>query len=124
VYLFADEPAAEQAFTRFSEVTTLRCFGEYFIRGLEATDEGLEIGRLRDKLLEPADVGDARAGGRVTFPLKMNGQTIGFTLDVVFVRVGRGISLVAFVQGLAPPDGQLLDALTTISAKRLAQVLT
>jgi hypothetical protein len=125
VYLFPDEPKAAQVKDAMgSDSTTPSCFGESLAQAL-ADENGIEIGKVKaEELNLRMDLGDdAAAASRITIGLDSKPISSQMVVDLVAIRVGRGMSLLAFVQGVDPfdervqrqvleaADGKLTDAM-------------
>jgi hypothetical protein len=108
-----------------SDSTTPGCFGESLAQAL-ADDNGIEIGKVKAEPLKlRMDLGDdAAAASRITIGLESKPISSQMVVDLVAIRVGRGMSLLAFVQGVDPfdervqrqvleaADGKLTDAMS------------
>ena len=94
VYLFPDEPKAAQVKDAMgSASTTPGCFGESLAQSL-ADEEGIEIGKVKAEPLNlPTDLGDdAAAASRITIGLESKPISSQMVVDLVAIRVGRGMS--------------------------------
>ncbi len=126
VYLFPDEPKAAQVKDAMgSDSTTPGCFGESLAQAL-ADENGIEIGKVKaEELNLRMDLGDdAAAASRISIGLESKPISSQMVVDLVAIRVGRGMSLLAFVQGVDPfdervqrqvleaADGKLTDAMS------------
>ena len=126
VYLFPDEAKAAQVKDAMgSASTTPGCFGESLAQVL-ADENGIEIGKVKAEQLNlRVDLGDdAAAASRITIGLESKPISSQMVVDLVAFRVGRGMSLLAFVQGVEPfdervqrqvleaADGKLTDAMS------------
>jgi len=126
VYLFPDEPKAAQVKDAMGDPsTTPGCFGESLAQAL-ADENGIEIGKVNAEQLDlRMDLGDdAAAASRITIALQSKPISSQMVVDLVAIRVGRGMSLLAFVQGVEPfdesvqrqvleaADGKLTDAMS------------
>jgi hypothetical protein len=106
VYLFPDEPKAAQVKDAMgSDSTTPGCFGESLAQAL-ADENGIEIGKVKaEELNLRMDLGDdAAAASRISIGLESKPISSQMVVDLVAIRVGRGMSLLAFVQGVDPFD--------------------
>jgi len=122
VHLYVDEAAAEDAFGLLTAKQTRQCFAEK-ISGEVADQEGVEIGVIKHEPLSFDPTGDAVEGGRVTIPFETSGRSLAITLDLAFIRAGRGISLMVFGKLLSPIEATLRDDLVSTSGERLADAL-
>ena len=124
VYLFADEAAAEQAFTQLSGKETRVCYAESVTDALEEAG-GLEVGNASSARLSLDPLGDQREAARVTVPVTTEeGLDVDVIVDLVFVRADRGISLGLFIDVLSPFDSDLREQLTATSVRRLSDNLS
>ena len=121
VYVFDDEPTAQEAFTLVAGAETQDCYSEA-VTDVFAAQAGVESGEPQIAPLEVAAVGDEHAAARVTLPIKAQGLEVNVTIDLVFVRAGRALSLNLFVNALAPFEAALRDRLTAATVGRLAAV--
>ena len=119
--MFDDEPTAQEAFKLVSGEETQACYSES-VSGAFAEQAGIESGTPQTAPLEVAATGDEHAASRVTLPVKAQGIEATVTIDLVFVRAGRGISLNLFVNALAPFEDALRDQLLAATVARLAAV--
>ena len=122
VYLFADAARARAAFGELTADTTRRCLGRWLAKRIrqQAGGDRLQVGKPAGARLRVGPLGDRADAGRVTLPLSANGADVELTADFVFVQVGRGIALFAFVDVLAPFDADLRADLTRKVVRRLA----
>ena len=115
--MFADESAAEEAFSGLSSKDTRLCFGRSVSEG--AADQGVvEVGDTKTAELSVDPLGDERSASRITLPLSAD-----VVIDLVFVRVGRAVSLNLFVDMFTAFDEDLRGDLTASSVKRLTAEL-
>jgi hypothetical protein len=121
IYVFEVEATAQEAFGMVSGEDTQACYSEA-VTGAFAGQAGIETGEPETAPLEVAAVGDEHAAARVTIPIADQGLEVNATIDLVFVRAGRGLSLNLFVNALAPFDAPLRDQLTAATVDRLAAV--
>jgi hypothetical protein len=68
-------------------------------------------------------VGDDTAAARFTVPVRKSGFDVDVTVDLVFVRASRALSILAFASVLTPFDDDLRAALTRTAARRLEVAL-
>jgi hypothetical protein len=126
VFLYADEGGAGDAFGKMSSRETRVCLAEQVAdtvaENADRTGE-LTIGEPSTARVRVDPLGDQREGGRVTLPLSVGGFDVDLTVDYAFVRVGRGVALLAFADVLTPFDEDLRADLTSKVARRLAAEL-
>jgi hypothetical protein len=127
VFLYADEAQARDAFGKLSSRATRRCLAEEV--AVTAAEESertgdLTIGEPFTARLPVERLGDQRRGGRATLPLSSGGLDFALTLDYVFVRVGRGVALLALADVQRPFDEDLRADLTRTLVRRLAAQLS
>jgi hypothetical protein len=121
IYVFEDAATAEEAFDLVSGEDTQSCYSEA-VTGAFAGVAGVESGEPQIAPLQTAPAGDEHAGARVTLPITADGLDVDVTIDLVFVRAGRGLSLNLFVNALAPFDPALRDKLVAATVGRLAAI--
>ncbi len=121
IYVFPDEPTAQEAFALVSGAETQDCYSKA-VTDVFAGQAGVESGTPQIAPLEVAAIGDEHAAARVTIPVKAQGLEVNVSIDLVFMRAGRGISLNLFVNALAPFEAGLRDGLTDATVGRLAAV--
>jgi hypothetical protein len=122
VYMFADESAAEEAFSGLSSKDTRLCFGRTVSEGV--ADQGeVEVGDAKTAELSVDPLGDERSASRITLPLSAEGVDVDLVIDLVFVRIGRAVSLNLFVDTFTAFDEDLRGDLTASSVKRLTAEL-
>lgn len=122
VYVFADEAEATDAFANLSSKETRACYAEQVTDAFSSQDE-LEIGEVRTGSLSLDPLGDARAASRVTIPVSADGIDVDVLVDLVFIRVGRGLSLGLFVDTFSPFDEDLRGDLSAKTVRRLESEL-
>jgi hypothetical protein len=123
VYVFADAAQARAAFGELTSDATRKCLGDWLakrIREQAATEADLKVGKPSSSRLRVGPLGDRADAGRVTVPLSAEGADVELSADFVFVQVGRGIALLAFLDVLAPFDADLRADLTAKVVGRLA----
>ena len=121
IYVFEDEATAEEAFDQIAGEATQNCYSEA-VTGAFAGLAGVESGEPQIAPLEITPIGDEHSAARVTLPISAQGLDVNVSIDLVFVRAGRALSLNLFVNALAPFDETLRDRLTAASVDRLAAV--
>lgn len=67
--------------------------------------------------------GDDRAAGRLTIPASSEGIDVRLFVDVVFIRVRRGVQIELFSSALRPFHASLRSRLTAVTARRLGSSL-
>lgn len=127
VFLYADEAEARDAFGKLSARDTRRCLAREVAD--TAADKahrtaGLTIGEPSTYSLPVEPLGDEREAGRATLPLSTSGLDVELTVDYVFVRVGRGVALLALADVQSPFDEELRADLTSTVVRRLATDLS
>jgi hypothetical protein len=129
VYIFADAAQAQNAFDELSSQETRECVGDEFADTVkEATKspagafdpDAVTVGEPATGRIQVDSVGDYSDAGRVTLPLSAEGIDVDYAVDLVFVRVDRGIALLVFGDVLTPFDEELRSDLTSKVTRRLA----
>lgn len=120
VYIFSDAANATQAFARLSGESTRRCLAHTIGKAAaSANQQGVQLGKVTTGELSMPPVGSESAVGRFTVPVMTNGANVSTFLDVVFVRVGRGIAIVNYADVSTPFGEALRNRLTRTLAGRL-----
>jgi hypothetical protein len=122
IYLFADEQAAQHAFDGISAQETRDCY----VKQLTAAINGSGRAKVRDvetTRLSIDPFGDEHDAARITVAFTANDVDADLVIDLIYVRVGRGLSLGLFRDVFSPLDEQLRAKLTATSADRLANAL-
>lgn len=121
VSVLASGHAADAALDALASQQTLDCFarqGEQSVR--RQVPAGTEVGHVTAlRLTNVAPTGDRTAGARLTYPVSANGITTTVYEDFSFSRIGRGLSLFAFVTQGTPPSASLTTDLAHRGAQRL-----
>lgn len=125
VYVYADEAAATDAFAGLVSSETRRCLGEEIGELLgdeERAGPGgkVEVGEPETSRVSIEPLGDEREAARITIPFQSQGIDVDVTIDAVFVRVGRGIAALVFVDVLSGFDEDLKAELTSKVVRRLS----
>jgi hypothetical protein len=113
VLVFRDEAKARDAYRGLAGQATSDCI----VEGLGAGD--LATGKVRAAPVTLAAVGDERSGVRVELPVESGKLVIEFA----YVRAGRGVVTVLFVNADAPLDERFRDDLTGKVARRLGELV-
>jgi len=119
VYLFADAAAASTAFRSLTSQQTRECIADVLRSGLAKTSTA-RFGKPRTGDLAVGSVGDDRAAARLTLPATDEGVHVRLFVDVVYVRVGRGVEIELFSAAPRPFDAALRSRLAAVTARRLA----
>ena len=122
IYVFADEQAAEDGFTRLSSPETVACAADGLAGELARTSTGT-VGRAATAPLEIDAHGDQSDATRVTVPLSAAGIEADLHIDLLYVRTGRALSLGLFLNVGSPFDDALREQLTAIGVERLTDAL-
>jgi hypothetical protein len=128
-YTYADEQAAKRAFDVWSSRATRLCLGrETGRRVREASGPGGQgfatVGRVSTSRLAVEPLGDDRAAARVTVPLSAPGIDVDISADFVFVRVGRGLVELTFVDTHTRFDADLRKDLIAKLTRRLSAAIS
>jgi hypothetical protein len=123
VYVFADEPAAQRAFAALSGKATRRCYGAQAAQALVSTGR-LTVGEVGTARLSMDPLGDEQATSRLTLPVTGQGTHAEIYVDLVVVRVSRGVSAGLFIDTYSPFDEDLSRDLTAKQVRRLAHGLS
>jgi hypothetical protein len=119
IYIFGEEAAAEQAFTQLAAKDTRTCYAKRVTDALESAG-GLTVGEAESARLSLDPLGDQREAARVTVPVTSQGVDVDVIVDLIFVRVDRGISIGLFIDAFSPFDDDLRGQLTATSVRRLS----
>jgi hypothetical protein len=123
VLVYADEAEAGERFATLSARRTLRCLAKHVKERSERSKLQLTVGEPSIARVRMRALGDQRKGGRVTLPLVAEGVDIDLVVDYLFVRVGRGVALLALGDTFSAFDGSLRNHLTATLTRRLADEL-
>jgi hypothetical protein len=122
VYLYANARRARSAFGRLTSAAARRCVGAETKTKLERLRS--TVGAARTSRLRIARVGDQSAMDRIAVDYRASdGETATLTLDLVYVREGRGLSLFALVDETTTFDARLRARLTSTADRRLRKLL-
>jgi len=119
-YVYVDVARASQAFSQLASESTRTCLGEQLAKYLETQKkQGATIGKITTSQVSMTPVGDEHAESRLTIPVSAQGVTASFYVDLVFVRVGRGIAGFTLQSLLSP----FRESLSTELAKTVVDRL-
>ena len=132
VYVYADEAGAQSAFQALSSRDTRVCVGkglaEFFAKETRSKGPGdtveVTVGKPTTGQVAVDAVGDEQAGGRATVPLNTQGLDVDVDVDLVFVRVGRAVTTLVFIDVLSPFDEDLRAQLTRKVVGRMTAATT
>jgi hypothetical protein len=132
VYLYVDEGAAHTAFHQLTDSGTRVCIGKTFGEGIEkeskskgpGQSDSADVGKPTTGQLSMDPLGDERSAGRVTVPISAQGINVDLILDLVFVRAGRGIGIMIYIDAFSPFDDGLRADLTGKVVRRLTVGVT
>jgi hypothetical protein len=117
VYVFPDQTTAEHAFAQLSTESTRKCLGATFTKGLRKS--GLKVGTMSTGTVSITPIGDERAASRFTVPVSKNATNVTVYVDVVVVRVDRGIVFTELLDVFSPFNQFLEAKLVRRSAARV-----
>jgi hypothetical protein len=115
---FADADAAKRSFRALAGHATTRCYADQAVKLLKKN--GAAVGELSTRRLSVERLGDERAGVRFVVPVTVEGDHYDLSIDLTYVRSGRGLSLVFFLDPSGAFDGRLRHDLIAKQAGRLA----
>lgn len=108
------------------------CFENVFVEVIEYSlqdpaegeelPEGVSFGDVRLDDLDFADLGEDSRAFRVSMPIRIELLSIDLYFDLVFIRVGRAIGTVSFLDDTRPFDAALSRSLAGTFASRLPGV--
>jgi len=124
VYLYDDEQQARGLYRKLVSLETRKCRGLFtrdrlkrlFKTNIKAGDVGSS-----EPPLDPA--GDESHAVRITVDYTRSKRSRRLRQDLIFVRVGRGISISSFINETQPFDKQLRARLTRTAARKLSAAL-
>jgi hypothetical protein len=124
VYLYSDAATAQQSFAALTTSATRACLARELAARLEkaarASHARLAVGQPRTGRVALDRLGDERNAARITLPVRTRATDVDLIVDIVYIRVGRGLALPFFVDALAPFDPDLRADLTGKVVHRLA----
>ncbi len=85
----------------------------------EALPEGVTFGDVRLDVHDFADVGEDSRAFRITMPIRIDLLSIDLYFDLVFIRVGRAIGTISFLDDTTPFDQGLATELARDFASKL-----
>lgn len=105
------------------------CFEEVFSKVLEYSlshpaegeelPAGVEFGEISFGDLNFVDVGEDSRAFRISMPIEVETVTVELYADIVFIRVGRAMGTLSFLNGSTPFDQSLATRLATEFAAKL-----
>ena len=123
VYLYADVKRARSAYAKLTSAATRTCVSAETRTKLEATLD--TVGAVRATTLKIARVGDQSTADRYALDYRADGgATATVTVTLVYVREGRGLSLLALVDETGTFDARLRTRLTSVAGGRLRKLLS
>ena len=128
VYVYPSASAAQTSFAGLSSPTDRLCIGKALGDQLAkaAASNGstkATFGQPSSGALSISPVGDQSAAGRITIPYTVQGLNPDAVVDLVFVRVDRGIQILSFIGSAGAFDPTVESDLTRTAADRLAAQL-
>jgi hypothetical protein len=127
VYVFTDVKTATHAFDGISGGNTRICLANEFTKYAKGKGaaKGVKFGTATSGQVAMPPVGDKSALGRLTIPVTdtSSGMNVDLYLDLAFVRVGRGIAILNFLDSVSPFDDTLRNQLTRTLVGRLNAAL-
>ena len=122
VDLYANVRRARSAFAGLTSAAARTCVGDETKTKLGTIRT--TVGAARTSTLRIARVGDQSAAARISVDYSASdGAARTVTLDLVFVREGRGLSLLALVDDIDTFDAKLRGRLTSTAGSRLRRLL-
>jgi hypothetical protein len=124
VYLYADEQETTDHFSALTTPETRKCLGEA-LEGVivDGVDKDVKVGDARTGELRIDPVGDESSGSRIYLDYSSKGIDLTLNADLIFVRKGRGLTLITEIDELGEFDSQLREELTTLAYRRLRNAL-
>ncbi len=116
-YIYADVATATRWFARLSDSATRKCIGDALGKDLAKAD--VKVGEVTTGALAIEPAGDERAAGRLKIPLTARGAKVQASVDLIFARVGRGVSILTLTDVLTSFDSALASQLTKDVVNRL-----
>jgi hypothetical protein len=122
IYLFADEQAARDAFDGISAQETRDCYVKQLTAAITASGRA-KVRDVKTTRLSIDPLGDRHDAARITVAFTAHDIDADLVIDLIYVRVGRGLSLSVFLDVFSAFDEKLRAKLTAASADRLANAL-
>ncbi|MEY2513267.1 MAG: hypothetical protein QOJ89_625 [bacterium] len=114
---------ARSAYAKLASVAARRCVGAETTTKLENGGRVL-LAPVRTSSLKIARIGDQSAADRIAVDYRSSGGGVAtLTLDLVFVRERRGLSLLALVDDSDTFDAPLRTRLVSTAGRRLRKLL-
>ena len=128
VYVYPSASEAQTSFAGLSGATDRLCIGKALGDQLAKAAESssatkVTFGHPSAGALSISPVGDQSAAGRITIPYTVQGLNPDAVVDLVFVRVDRGIQILSFIGSADAFDPTVEADLTRAAANRLAAQL-
>lgn len=128
VYVYPSASEAQTSFAGLSGATDRLCIGKALGDQLAKAAESssatkVTFGQPSAGALSISPVGDQSAAGRITIPYTVQGLNPDAVVDLVFVRVDRGIQILSFIGSADAFDPTVEADLTRTAANRLAAQL-
>ncbi len=126
-YVYPSVSAAQASFARLSGPSARLCIGKAFgtqlAKAAASTPGKVTFGQPTTGVVSIPAFGDESAAGRITIPYTASGLKLDALIDLVFVRVDRGIQVLLFIGSSGALDSALESNLTRTAADRLAAQL-
>ncbi|MGH2917445.1 MAG: hypothetical protein ACRDLS_02445 [Solirubrobacteraceae bacterium] len=123
VYLYGDEPQAENAYEALTISRTRRCLGDEVRARIVKEAADVDVGAVRTAPLVIDPVGEESSAARVALDYGTAGTQYTLTADLVFVRDGRGLAFLVLADETGTFDEQLRARLATVADRRLRAAL-
>lgn len=128
VYVYPSASAAQTSFAGLSGATDRLCIGKALGNQLakaaaSTSSTKVTFGQPSSAVLSISPVGDQAAAGRITIPYTVQGVNLEAVVDLVFVRVDRGIQILSFIGSAGAFDPTAETDLTRAATNRLAAQL-
>ena len=117
-YVYADEPAAKEAYGQLTSRETRICAAEAIAKGI-AENKNFTVGKPQASRIAIDPLGDERQGSQIMLTVRVP-YDIDHREDFVVVRLGRGIANLQFISTLTPFDDNLREDLTSKVVRRLS----
>jgi hypothetical protein len=125
VYVYRSIAAAQAAFAHLSGTAARLCMGKAIgseLARAAASKQGAKVtfGQPSTGELSIPAVGDQAAAGRIAVPYTVVGRNLRAVVDLVLIRVDRGIQNLSFIGSADAFDRALESTLTQTAVNRLA----
>lgn len=124
IYLYSDESKASDAYSKLAAPGTRQCLGDSVKElAMQHGGSSAKIGDVQTGELRMDPIGDDSSAARITLDYSAKGFDLTLTDDIIYIRKGRGLSLITLGDESGDFDSQLRDDLIKIAYRRIRNAL-